>query len=74
MMRKTYLVKREAFASRGEIRSANDERRAEGDSPKPLGEILVESGVVSPAVLDQALSQQKKVGEILLEQKAVTPQ
>ena len=42
--------------------------------PKPLGEILVESGVVSPAALDQALAQQKKVGEILVEQKMVTPQ
>ncbi|OYT20870.1 MAG: chemotaxis protein CheA [Nitrospira sp. UW-LDO-01] len=40
---------------------------------KPLGAILVESGVVSPAVLEQALSQQKRVGEILVEQKAVTP-
>ncbi len=47
---------------------------ADGDKPKALGEILVESGVVSPAVLDQALAQQKKVGEILVEQKAVTPQ
>ena len=44
------------------------------DKAKPLGEILVESGVVSPAVLDQALAQQKRVGEILVEQKAVTPQ
>ena len=43
-------------------------------SPKPLGEILVESGVVSPAALDQALAQQKRVGEILVEQKVVTPQ
>lgn len=46
----------------------------EGERPKPLGTILVESGVVSPAVLDHALAQQKKVGEILVEQKAVTPQ
>jgi two-component system chemotaxis sensor kinase CheA len=30
--------------------------------------------VVSPAVLDQALAQQRRVGEILVEQKAVTPQ
>lgn len=45
-----------------------------GAGPKPLGAILVESGVVSPAVLDQALAQQKKVGEILVEQKVVTPQ
>lgn len=45
----------------------------EEGGPKPLGAILVESGVVSPAVLEQALSQQKRVGEILVEQKAVTP-
>ena len=44
------------------------------DSPKPLGEILVESGVVSRDTLDKALSQQKRVGEILIEQHAATPQ
>jgi two-component system, chemotaxis family, sensor kinase CheA len=41
---------------------------------KPLGQILVEDGIVSHAALDQALAQQKRVGEILVEQKAVTPQ
>ncbi|MBX3330725.1 MAG: chemotaxis protein CheA [Nitrospira sp.] len=46
----------------------------ESDGPKPIGQILVESGVVSTGVLDQALAQQKRVGEILVEQKAVTPQ
>ncbi len=46
----------------------------EVDEPKPIGQILVESGVVSSCVLDQALAQQKRVGEILVEQKAVTPQ
>jgi two-component system, chemotaxis family, sensor kinase CheA len=46
---------------------------AEGRS-KPIGQILVETGVVAPAALDKALAQQKKVGEILVEQKAVTPQ
>lgn len=45
-----------------------------GEKPKPLGEILVEGGVVSRETLDHALAQQKKVGEILVEQKAVTPQ
>ena len=46
-----------------------------GDSePKPLGEILVETGVVSRQTLDHALAQQKRVGEILIEQRAVTPQ
>ncbi len=42
--------------------------------PKPLGEILVESGVVSRAALDGALAQQKRVGEILIEQHAASPQ
>jgi two-component system chemotaxis sensor kinase CheA len=65
---------REALESGNEIRFTNDERRAEGGELKPLGQILVEDGVVSPAVLNQALEQQKRVGEILVEQKAVTPQ
>ena len=42
--------------------------------PKPLGEILVETGIVSRETLDHALAQQKRVGEILVEQHAVTPQ
>ncbi len=46
----------------------------DGETTKPLGEILLESGVVSPAALDHALAQQKRVGEILVAQKAVTPQ
>ena len=70
----TQRGEREASESGNEIRFMNDERRAEGGEPKPLGQILVEDGVVSPAVLDQALAQQKRVGEILVEQKAVTPQ
>ncbi len=45
-----------------------------GGEPKPLGEILVETGVVSRETLDHALAQQKRVGEILIEQHAVTPQ
>ena len=44
------------------------------EGPTPLGEILVESGVVSREALDGALAQQKRVGEILVEQHAVTPQ
>lgn len=44
-----------------------------GEDPKPLGELLVESGAVSRETLDKALSQQKRVGEILVEQHAVTP-
>jgi two-component system chemotaxis sensor kinase CheA len=41
---------------------------------KPLGEILVETGIVSRETLDHALAQQKRVGQILVEQHAVTPQ
>lgn len=59
-------------ASQHETR--NQEHETGDQGPKPLGAILVESGVVSPAVLEQALSQQKRVGEILVEQKVVTPQ
>lgn len=47
---------------------------SETGEPKPLGEILVETGVVSREVLDQALSQQRRVGEILIEQHGVTQQ
>jgi len=43
------------------------------EKPKPIGEILVESGVVSRETLDHALAQQKRVGEILVEQHAATP-
>ncbi len=46
----------------------------EAREPKPLGEILVETGVVTQDTLNNALAQQKRVGEILIEQKAVTPQ
>jgi two-component system chemotaxis sensor kinase CheA len=48
--------------------------RSEGEAPKPLGEILLEEGVISPDALRHALSQQKRLGEILVEQKAATPQ
>ena len=47
---------------------------SENRTPKPLGEILVEEGVISPDALRHALSQQKRLGEILVEQKAATPQ
>ncbi len=47
---------------------------SDSDDPKPLGEILVESGVVSRETLDHALARQKRVGEILVEQHAATPQ
>lgn len=52
-----------------------DQQPEMGDEePKPLGEILVETGVVSRASVDHALAQQKRVGQILVEQKAVTPE
>ena len=57
--------------AQGERRTVID---AAGAEAKPLGEILVESGVVTQATLDKALSQQKRVGEILVAQHAVTPQ
>ncbi len=46
----------------------------EGEASKPLGQILVESGVVSRESLEKALASQKRLGEILVEQKAATPQ
>lgn len=72
--RETLTVKRETPESNNASRDTNDEQRVEDGAPKPLGQILVEAGVVSPATLDLALAQQKKVGEILVEQKVVTPQ
>ena len=69
--RETVNVKRETCDA---SRDTNAEQGVEDGAPKPLGEILVESGVVSPEVLNQALAQQKKVGEILVEQHVVTPQ
>ena len=73
--RETVSVKREAQDAR---RTTNDASRetsdVDGAEPKPLGEILVESGVVSRETLDNALAQQKRVGQILVEQKAATPQ
>ena len=71
--REALSVKRETSESGHDTRFTNDDQRTEDSAPKPLGAILVESGVVSPAVLEQALSQQKRVGEILVAQKAVTP-
>lgn len=56
------------------VRSAVPADRPSPDGQKPLGEILVETGVVSREALDQALAQQKRVGEILVEQKAATPE
>jgi two-component system chemotaxis sensor kinase CheA len=71
--REALSVKREASES-----GTKDDSRATSDAvegePKPLGEILVETGVVSRETVDHALAQQKRVGQILVEQKAVTPE
>ena len=56
-----------------QLETRNSSATPDGD-PKPLGEILVEAGVVSRETLDHALAQQKRVGEILIEQHAATPQ
>jgi two-component system chemotaxis sensor kinase CheA len=68
---KLVIEEREPFATPHASRLTPD--GIEGD-PKPLGEILVETGVVSRETLDHALAQQKRVGEILVEQHAATPQ
>jgi two-component system chemotaxis sensor kinase CheA len=76
--RETLNVKRETpeLGAEGEPSITHRPSRITSDDaePKPLGEILVESGIVSRETLDKALSQQKRVGEILIEQQAVTPQ
>jgi two-component system chemotaxis sensor kinase CheA len=80
----TEEVKGKELGVRGEERPSSHEPSATpyllpltpnvSDGAKPLGEILVETGVVSRETLDHALAQQKRVGEILIEQHAVTPQ
>ncbi|BFU91021.1 MAG: Chemotaxis protein CheA [Nitrospira sp.] len=61
-------------ASKEEYAQRNAEASSEKGTPKQLGQILVEGGLVSPGELDRALGQQKRVGEILIEQKVVTQQ
>ncbi|TKB91624.1 MAG: chemotaxis protein CheA [Nitrospira sp.] len=63
-----------ALSVKREASESENEPRVEDGEPKPLGEILVESGVVSRETLDQALAQQKRVGQILVEQHAASPQ
>ncbi|THJ12733.1 MAG: chemotaxis protein CheA [Nitrospira sp. CG24C] len=63
----------EAFES-GTKTASRETSAVDGAEPKPLGEILVESGIVSRETLDHALAQQKRVGQILIEQHAATPQ
>jgi two-component system chemotaxis sensor kinase CheA len=68
-------VKCEAQDERQTTSDASQEASViDGAEPKPLGEILVESGAVSRETVDKALSRQKRVGEILVEQHAVTQQ
>lgn len=67
------IEEREASESGTNDASRTASDADEGES-KPLGEILVESGVVSREALDDALAQQKRVGEILIEQHAASPQ
>ena len=64
---------RTKHASRFTNDASRETSAVDGDA-KPLGELLVESGVVSRETLNKALSQQKRVGEILVEQHAVTLQ
>ncbi|MBI3808640.1 MAG: chemotaxis protein CheA [Nitrospirae bacterium] len=70
----TEEVKGKELGVRGEERPSPLTPDGLEGEPKPLGEILVETGVVSRETLDHALAQQKRVGEILIEQHAVTPQ
>jgi len=65
---------RESFLTANSALTSTSASTFEPGEPKPLGEILVETGVVSRETLDHALAQQKRVGEILIEQHAVTPQ
>jgi two-component system, chemotaxis family, sensor kinase CheA len=71
--REALSVKREAPES-GTKHATRETIVLDAGDPKPLGEILVETGVVSRDTLDHALAQQKRVGEILIEQHAATPQ
>jgi two-component system chemotaxis sensor kinase CheA len=70
---KLVIEEREAPES-GTKHASRETSVLDAGDPKPLGEILVETGVVSRDTLDHALAQQKRVGEILIEQHAATPQ
>ena len=61
-------------SSTSQHETRNQQPETDDSEPKPLGEILVESGVVSRETLNEALAQQKRVGEILIEQHAASPQ
>lgn len=60
------------------MRDTSDQKHPDPDStessPQPLGEILVQEGVISQHALRHALSQQKRLGEILVEQHAASPE
>ena len=70
----TEEVKGQESGVRGEERPSRFTPDGIDGGPKPLGEILVETGIVSRETLDHALAQQKRVGQILIEQHAATPQ
>jgi two-component system chemotaxis sensor kinase CheA len=72
-IREASCVKREAYLVPRETNDASRTTLHDSTSPKPLGEILMEEGVITPDVLHNALSQQKRLGEILVEQQAATP-
>lgn len=56
--------------------AATETVEAAPEEPQPIGRMLVEGGVITKESLDDALEEQqrdRKVGEILVEQKALTP-
>ncbi|MCA9472431.1 MAG: chemotaxis protein CheA [Nitrospirales bacterium] len=61
------------FVRDGSELQITDQNEAD-DEYKPLGEILVDEGAVSPEQVDAALAKQKPLGQILVEEKAATPQ
>jgi two-component system chemotaxis sensor kinase CheA len=69
----SHVQREDASEPAATIHPSSDAPDGMEEHPKPLGELLVESGAVSRETLDRALSQQKRVGEILIEQHAVTP-
>jgi two-component system chemotaxis sensor kinase CheA len=51
----------------------DDPSQSDGtESPKKLGQILIERGDITPEALDKVLQQQRPLGELLVDQGAVT--
>jgi two-component system, chemotaxis family, sensor kinase CheA len=42
------------------------------ETPKKIGQILIERGITSPEKISEALSEQRKIGEVLVEKNVVT--